>query len=69
MFQFPGFVLACYHFMVSGFPIRTSTDQQLFALPRSFSQLTASFVTSESLGIPRMPLFASFSPYFLSSTV
>ena len=44
-----------------GFPIRTSTDQSLFAAPRSFSQLTTSFVISESLGIPHTLLFASFS--------
>jgi hypothetical protein len=27
-----------------GFPIRTSTDQCIFATPRGFSQLVASFV-------------------------
>ena len=30
-----------------GFPIRTSADQCLFAAPRSFSQLTTSFVGFE----------------------
>ena len=44
-----------------GFPIRTSMDQWLFAPPHSFSQLITSFVVSESLGIPRTPLFASYS--------
>ena len=29
---------------VSGFPIRISPDQSVFAAPRSFSQLTASFI-------------------------
>ena len=29
-----------------GFPIRTSTDQSLLAAPRSFSQLTTSFIGS-----------------------
>ncbi len=38
-------------FIYIGFPIRTSTDQRLFASPRSFSQLITSFVVSESLGI------------------
>ena len=33
----------------------------MFAPPRSFSQLTTSFVDSESLGIHHTPLFASFS--------
>ncbi len=46
-------------FNLPGFPIRTSTDYRSFAPPRSFSQLTTSFVVSESLGIPRAPLFAS----------
>ena len=47
-------------FIYTGFPIRTSADQCSFAAPRSFSQLTTSFVASESLGIPHMLLFASF---------
>ena len=41
-----------------GFPIRTSTDQYLLAVPRSFSQLTASFIGWWRLGIRRMPLVA-----------
>ena len=44
-----------------GCPIRTSADQSSFATPRSFSQLTTSFVVSESLGIPHTLLFASYS--------
>ena len=52
----------------AGFPIRTRTDQFLFADPRAFSQLTASFFASGSLGIPRSP-FSSFSrlEFFLES--
>ena len=48
-------------FNYMGCPIRTSTDQRSFAPPRSFSQLTTSFVVSESQGIHRTPLFASYS--------
>ena len=48
------------NFIRRGFPIRTSTDQNSFAAPRSFSQLTTSFVVSESQGIPHTPLFASY---------
>jgi hypothetical protein len=35
-----------------GFPIRTSTDLCLFAAPRGFSQLIASFFGSQCQGIP-----------------
>jgi hypothetical protein len=48
-------------FNLEGSPIRTSTDQRSFATPHSFSQLTTSFVVSESLGIPHTPLFASLN--------
>ena len=37
----------------AGCPIRTSPDQNLFAVPRGFSQLTTSFVACRSLGILR----------------
>ena len=47
-------------FNQSGCPIRTFTDHSSFAAPRNFSQLTTSFVASESLGIRHTPLFASF---------
>ena len=40
-----------------GFPIRISTDQSLFAAPRSFSQLTTSFIASQRQGIHQMPFF------------
>ena len=59
MFQFPAFAISQV-FYLTGCPIRTSTDQRLFAPPRSFSQLTTSFVASESLGIRHTLLFASF---------
>jgi hypothetical protein len=39
-----------------GCPIRTPADQWSFAPPRSFSQLTASFVIAGSQGIPHAPL-------------
>ena len=63
MFQFPTFASLSryYNFIIAGFPIRTSTDQRSFAPPRSFSQLTTSFVASKSLGILHTPLFASSS--------
>ena len=61
MFQFPGFTFTRLFFKQPGCPIRTSADQGFFAAPRSFSQLTTSFVVSESQGIPRTPLFASNS--------
>jgi hypothetical protein len=49
-----------------GYPIRTSTDQSSFATPRSFSQLTTSFVFLRSLGIPHAPSFASLFSLTLS---
>jgi hypothetical protein len=63
MFQFPGFSPIARYMVFNhvGFPIQTSTDQRLFAPPRSFSQLITSFVVSESLGIPHTLLFASYS--------
>ena len=62
MFQFPTFaqIALCLAFNQTGYPIRTSPDQFLFADPRSFSQLTTSFIATGSLGIPRSLLF-SFS--------
>ena len=39
-----------------GFPIRKSSDQSLFAAPRSLSQRTTSFIASQRQGIHRMPL-------------
>ncbi len=43
-----------------GCPIRISTDQRLFAPPRSLSQLITSFFASESQGILRTPLVTFF---------
>jgi hypothetical protein len=43
-----------------GCPIRAPADQRLFAPPRGLSQLIAPFFASESQGIPRAPLFASY---------
>ncbi len=51
-------------FNVQGCPIRTSMDLRSFATPHSFSQLTTSFVVSESQGIHHTPLFASYSYVF-----
>ena len=39
-----------------GFPIRTFTDQSLFAAPRNLSQRTTSFVASDCQGIHHMLL-------------
>ena len=63
MFQFTGFApLAGYHtFNMVGCPIRIPADHIVCADPRSFSQLIASFLASESLGIPHTPL-SSLSP-------
>ena len=44
-----------------GCPIRKSTDRVAFADPRGLSQLITSFIASESLGIPRVPLFTFFT--------
>ena len=66
MFQFPGFAIARYGFTIAGCPIRTPADQWSFAPPRSFSQLAASFVASESLGIHRVPLVRFLPPQGLS---
>ena len=49
MFQFPAFAPAKCRwqaFSLPGCPIRTLTDQSLFAAPRKFSQLSASFLAS-----------------------
>ena len=46
------------HLPQVGFPIRTSTDRWLFAPPRSFSQLVASFIGFWCQGIHPMLLVA-----------
>ena len=51
--------------LVTGCPIRKSTDQWIFAPHRSLSQLITSFFASKSLGIlhvPFSPFLFSFSP-------
>ena len=54
-------VLLRHTFSMPGYPIRKSTDQIACADPRSLSQLVTSFIASESLGIPRVPLLTFFS--------
>ena len=61
MFQFSRFALSQLVFNKLGFPIRKSADRFIFADPRSLSQLITSFFASESLGIPRVPLFTFFT--------
>jgi hypothetical protein len=56
-FSSPRSPILRYTTLVVGCPIRISTDQIALANPRSFSQLITSFLASESLGIPRAPLF------------
>ena len=54
----------CFHqsgyqvFNLVGCPIRISTDHNVCAIPRSFSQLITSFIASESLGIPHTLLIS-----------
>ena len=42
----------------AGFPIRKSPDHNLFAVPRSLSQLSTSFIASHCQGIHRAPFVA-----------
>ena len=65
MFQFRGLAhLAVLQvFYLPGCPIRISADRVSFANPRSFSQLTTSFLASKSLGIPHTPLLTFFFRY------
>ena len=63
MFQFPAFALPIRKYLVFnqvGYPIRKCPDQWSFAPTRSLSQLTTSFIASQSQGIHRS-LFLSFS--------
>ncbi len=65
MFQFPAFAYALLRITLRlGCPIRTSTDQWMFAPPRRFSQLITSFFASERLGILHTP-FSYFLYFFL----
>ena len=69
MFQFP-WLAATYLFIQYeanwlsqfGCPIRISTDLRLLAAPRSFSQLSTSFIASRCLGIHRALLVAFPNP-------
>ena len=57
-------LLLWYVFNVPGYPIRKSTDQELFPPPRSLSQVITSFIASESQGILHAPLLTFFVFYF-----
>ena len=63
------FSIPCYIFNVTDCSIRTSADHNLLAIPRSFSQLTASFIGSQCQGIlPALLLawpFVNLSVYIL----
>jgi hypothetical protein len=64
MFQFGRLAYILIDFIDKGFPIRKSADQNLFAIPRSLSQLITSFIASESQGIPRAPFLTFFCPLY-----
>ena len=67
MFQFPGF--ASFRMTLrSGFPIRKSTDQSLFAAPRGLSQRITSFIASQRQGIHQMPFETLDRPYTKADT-
>ena len=69
MFQFSGFAFPFTResptFSWRSFLIRKSTDQRSFAPPRSLSQLTTSFIASESQGIRHTLLITFFLLYLL----
>ena len=52
-------------FIGKGLPIRKSSDQRLFASPRSLSQLITSFIAFKSLGILHAPLITFFSYIYI----
>ena len=73
MFQFRRFPTYTYVFsicwQVFSLPdcsIRTSADQYVFAVPRSFSQLITSFIGSQCQGIRPAPFFTW--PFFASNS-
>ena len=70
MFQFPALAphMWWYTFSISGYPIRKSAHQRIFAPKRGLSQLITSFIASESQGIHRMPLL-TFAIYTCSSLI
>ena len=53
-----GFIGPYAGFTSVGFPIRTSPDQNLLAVPRGLSQLATSFIAIFRQGIHRAPLVA-----------
>ena len=59
------FTVCCMILHHTGFPIRKSTDQCLFAAPRGLSQLVTSFVGSWCQGIP-LVLFLAWTSVSLS---
>ena len=68
MFQFAGFPSVRYGlahgYMGSshvGFPIQTPADRRVFAPPRGFSQLVASFFGSQCQGIRPVPFLLDLS--------
>ena len=70
MFQFPALAPHkwWYTFSISGYPIRKSAHQRIFAPKRGLSQLITSFIASESQGIHRMPLL-TFAIYTCLSLI
>ena len=62
MFQFTAFapIARWLVFNQPGCPIQKSTDQFVFANPRSLSQLITSFFASKTQGILHAPLFTFF---------
>jgi hypothetical protein len=68
MFQFSGFAphTWCYTFSITGFPIRKSADQFVFANPRSLSQLITSFIAFKSQGILHAPLITFLQVYSIT---
>ena len=68
MFQFSGFAPRkwCYTFSITGFPIRTSADQFVFANPRGLSQLITSFIAFKSQGILHAPLITFLQVYSIT---
>lgn len=57
--RFSSLMTRWHAFNVPGCPIRISADHFMCADPRSFSQLTTSFIASVSLGIRHTPLTIS----------
>ena len=72
MFQFPSLAPTLSRYMASnhvGCPIRISSDQGLFAPPRSFSQLITSVFASYSQGIHHSPFSSSLYLYIQSENM